>query len=142
MPRRSELCLVALSLPAAVGLHHGLCRLLSWLRRPRSRIVVKLGGSACTDKVWSVASTPTLTLTLTLAPNLALTPAPILTLTLTSALTLGVERRLWQDAQDAAGARELCLLRQLQPAGKPARLDPTLTLTLTLTLTTDPGPWP
>ena len=50
MPRRSELCILAMSLPAAVGLHHGLRRLLSWLRRPRSRIVVKLGGSACTDK--------------------------------------------------------------------------------------------
>ena len=98
MPGRSELCLVALSLPAAVGLHLGLRRLLSWLRRPRSRIVVKLGGSACTDKVWSVASTPTLTLTLTLAPNLAtnsdagpgptLTLIPILTLALALTPTL------------------------------------------------------
>ena len=47
---RTELRILTLSLPAAVGLHPGLRRLLSWLRRPRSRIVLKLGDSACTDK--------------------------------------------------------------------------------------------
>ena len=43
--RGPQLCFLVLAFPAAVGLH----RLLSWLR-PRSRIVVKLGGSACTNK--------------------------------------------------------------------------------------------